>query len=129
MAELPNSLVTKAIYVLRSVSASERDFSQIVLEIISDLHDLTDLESDAEVGDEVGNDSFHSIESTSSAVQLHSSPAAANLKSANSKHVHEDADDDIAMRRMMIDLKCLHVAQGMLENVQEVSDSYKYQVI
>ena len=128
MAELPNSLISKAIYVLRRVSASERDFSQIVLEIISDLHDLTDLESNAEVGDEMGNDSFHSVESTSSAAQMHSSPAAANLKSDTSKHVLDDADDEIAMRRIMIDLKCLHVAQAMLENVQEVSDSRKYEV-
>ncbi|CAD6584073.1 MAG: hypothetical protein ASARMPRED_001589 [Alectoria sarmentosa] len=109
IAELPDEIAKLSVEVLRDVcgveAAGERDFCGVVLEAVAEVHDAIAVdESLANNEDE----SFHSAHSEFS----DSTP----IKAKVSRSAEED--EAKAIREIMINMKCLHMAQCMLQNIE-----------
>lgn len=104
--DLPEEVTKLTVEVLRGICASdaagEREFCSVVLEAVADVHD-TIMDEPALEEDE----SFHSAKSE---VSSDGSPSKSQ-KSA-------EEDQDKAIREIMVNMKCLHIVQCMLENVE-----------
>lgn len=117
IAELPDEITKLVVDVLRDVCgddpSGEREFCGVVLEAVAEVHDtiLTD-EPIVENEDE----SFHSARSEVS----DSTPTKGNRKGIKpEKDVSDGGDDEAkAIKEIMVNMKCLHIAQCMLQNVE-----------
>ncbi|KAI9828592.1 MAG: hypothetical protein M1826_005974 [Phylliscum demangeonii] len=128
-AELPDEATRLVVDVLRTVcgadAGAEREFCRVVLEAISDVHDtIAGSSGGRDGGDDVpsspappDDDSFHSARSeladsssTLSAAGAAGSEPGTTMAAAGSEErlIHE----------IVVNMKCLHIAQCMLENVQ-----------
>jgi condensin complex subunit 3 len=122
MPELPEEPTRLCVETLRLVCGDDRtdkgesDFCGIVLEAIAEVHDtIMGDEADRTRGStEEEEDSFHSAQSD----------VASTKKASKSKHrgdeeeEEEDDDEEKAIREIMVNMKCLHIAQCMLQNIQ-----------
>ncbi|KAI9720314.1 MAG: hypothetical protein M1828_005698 [Chrysothrix sp. TS-e1954] len=110
IADLPEEATRLVIDVLRATcgtnSTSERDFCGVVLEAIAEVHD-TIMGEEPQKNHEDPDESFHSARSEQSG---DSTPKQRQAK--------EDVDPDKAIREIMVNMKCLHIAQCMLQNVE-----------
>lgn len=106
--DLPEEVTKLTIEVLRGIcagdSAGEREFCSVVLEAVADVHDTIMDESAADV-----DDSFHSARSEVS--QESDTP---KKKPA----MTQEQEREKAIREIMVNMKCLHIVQCMLENVE-----------
>lgn len=114
LPELPEECTRLVIEILRAVSGSEEEFASIVLEAIAEVHDTL---SEDEVS--MADESFHSARSELSG---DGTPTKASKKSS-SKNGSEEEDEEKAFREIQINLKCLHIAQCLLQNVQSSLES------
>ncbi|WPH03712.1 Hypothetical protein R9X50_00659500 [Acrodontium crateriforme] len=122
--DLPEEATRLVVEVLRLVcgenAKGEREFCGVVLEAIADVHDTIMGDSETEQQDSSVEDSFHSATShfdgDEGAMQ-----AAKNAAKKSRKPVEEEdeeAAEQKAVREIMINMKCLHIALCMLQNVQ-----------
>ncbi|RKF59134.1 Condensin complex subunit 3 [Erysiphe neolycopersici] len=105
--DLPEEVTKLIVTALRGIcarnTAGEREFCSVVLEAVADIHDT--IIDDA--ANESNNASFHSAKSE-----------------ITSKNVSDDINEigeeeqKKAIREIMINIKCLHIVQCMLENVE-----------
>jgi condensin complex subunit 3 len=99
--------------VLRGIcagdAAGEREFCSVVLEAVADIHDTIMDEPSTEDAD----DSFHSARSEVG-------DDANSIPSGKSKNGPQDPenDRDKAIKEIMVNMKCLHIVQSMLQNVE-----------
>ncbi|KAI4106468.1 MAG: hypothetical protein L6R37_002159 [Teloschistes peruensis] len=107
IAELPEDITRLVVDVLRGVCGSEREFCGVVLEAVAEVHDNVMTEELKAEGDE----SFHSARSELSS---DTTPTKSKGNEDNS-----EIDEAKAIKEIMINMKCLHIAQCMLENVGE----------
>ena len=119
MADLPEECTRLTVEALRLVcnsdAAGEREFTAVVLEAIAEVHDNI-VPSDLE--DEVGVDEEDSFVSARSEVSGDSTPKQSNSKSRKSKQpLSEEEQEAKAVKEIVINMKCLHIAQCMLQNV------------
>ena len=118
IAELPDEITKLAIDVLRDVCgadvAGEREFCGVVLEAVAEVHDTISAE-EAHAMDE--DESFHSAQSEIS----DTTPTKASKKQNRAQSDGENSEEDEvkAIREIMINMKCLHIAQCMLQNVED----------
>ncbi|KAL8693194.1 MAG: hypothetical protein Q9218_001938 [Villophora microphyllina] len=109
IAELPEDITKLVVDVLRGVcgteAAGEREFCGIVLEAIAEVHDNVVTEEPKAEEDE----SFHSARSELSSDTTPMKPKG----NADNGEI----DEAKAIKEIMINMKCLHIAQCMLENV------------
>lgn len=107
LAELPEECTRLVTEVLRTACGStplaEKEFSDVVLEAIGEVHD-TILGEDQP---EQEGDSFHSARS-----ELSGDATPKN------RIVDSEADEEKAVKEIMVNMKCLHIAQCMLQNVE-----------
>ncbi|RDW88233.1 hypothetical protein BP6252_00265 [Coleophoma cylindrospora] len=112
--DLPEEVTKLTIQALRGIcagdAAGEREFCSVVLEAVADVHDT--IMDDSVAGEVDDNESFHSAKSE---VSSDTTPTKA---SKASKEDDEEEDQDKAIREIMVNMKCLHIVQCMLENVQ-----------
>ena len=94
-------------------STGEQDFCGLILEAIAEVHDTI---SPDEPAQENEDDSFHSAKSEIS--ETTPTKAAAKKPMIRQNEVTEDEDEAKAIKEIMINLKCLHIAQCMLQNVE-----------
>ncbi|KAI9786330.1 MAG: hypothetical protein M1835_003081, partial [Candelina submexicana] len=120
IAELPEEVTKLVIDVLRGVcgseAAGERDFCGVVLEAVAEVHD--NIIGDSTQQEENEDESFHSAKSE---VSNDSTPTKSkpNKPFNNGEGpTEEDEDEDKAIREIMVNMKCLHIAQCMLQNVE-----------
>ncbi|KAL1297786.1 hypothetical protein AAFC00_006322 [Neodothiora populina] len=123
MPELPEESTKLCVEVLRLVCGEdasgkgESEFCGIVLEAIAEVHDtIMGDEAEKDETEDDDEDSFHSARSELSQEQ-------AARKKTKAKRVDDDDDVDMvdeekAIREIMVNMKCLHIAQCMLQNVQ-----------
>ena len=117
IAELPEEVTKLVVDVLRGVCgnepAGEREFCGVVLEAVAEVHDTISVD-DPMVGDE--DESFHSARSELS----DSTPTKVKRgkRSAGKDGDTPEEDEDKAIREIMVNMKCLHIAQCMLQNVE-----------
>lgn len=121
LPDLPEEVTRLAVEVLRLVcgedAKGEREFCGVVLEAIAEVHDtiMGDQEDDADST----NESFHSA---TEMVDEDDTIVVAQQKKVkkNSKQTEEGGMDEAekAVREIMVNMKCLHIALCMLQNVQ-----------
>ena len=115
VAELPEEITRLAVEVLRYVCSSdlagEREFCGVVLEAIAEVHDTITLD---EPNVEEEDESFHSARSELSDDTLSKEKTSKKLIS-----VDAEQDEEKAIREIIVNMKCLHIAQCMLQNVAE----------
>ena len=108
IAELPDEITKLSVEVLRNIcgieAAGEREFCGVVLEAVAEIHDA--IAADEPVADDE-DESFHSARSEIS----HRMPT--NAKTSRSA----EGDETKAIEEIVINMKCLHIAQCMLQNV------------
>ena len=121
MADLPDEVTRLSIEVLRLVcgedAAAEKEFCEVVLEAIAEVHDNIAPAAD-EAGEE--DESFVSARSevSGSVSPSRSKKTGSSGRSDASKSTGgEEEDEEKAIREIMINMKCLHIAQCMLQNV------------
>ena len=121
LAELPEECTKLTVEVLRNVCgkdiAGEQEFCSIVLEAVAEVHDtiLGDDPSQTLDNDD-DNESFHSARSE---VSDDSTPKKSNKPKKNgAKGEPEIMSEEQAIREIMVNMKCLHIGQCMLQNVQ-----------
>ena len=127
MPELPEEATRLVAEVLRlvcgddSAGKGEREFCGVVLEAIAEVHDTIMGEDEGnKSGADNAEDSFHSAKSELS----QDNSAAGKGRNATAKDADGDTsmdaetDENKAIREIMVNMKCLHIAQCMLQNVQ-----------
>ncbi|KAK9789075.1 putative Nuclear condensin complex subunit 3 C-terminal domain-containing protein [Seiridium cardinale] len=112
--ELPDEVTKLTVNVLRDIcspdAAGEKEFCSVVLEAVADVHDTIVDEPSPENDD----DSFHSARSD---VSDDTTPSKGDKRSKDSDLSEEEARAK-AVREIMINMKCLHIVQCMLGNVE-----------
>jgi condensin complex subunit 3 len=114
--DLPEEVTKLIIEVLRGIcardAAGEREFCSVVLESVADIHDTIMDEPFGEDADE----SFHSAKSE---VTDDGTPTkvAKKLQKRTSTG-SQDGERDKAIKEIMVNMKCLHIVQCMLQNVE-----------
>ena len=119
-AELPEEATRLAVEVLRLVcgedAKGEREFCGVVLEAIAEVHDTIMGTSETEDQSSNVEDSFHSATDMidDSALEPH------HKKKAEKALTPEEAErqEQKAMKEIVVNMKCLHIALCMLQNVQ-----------
>ena len=117
IAELPDEITKLVIDVLRDVcgdhNAGEREFCGIVLEAIAEVHD--NIAAEEPMGDNE-DESFHSARSEMS--ENTPTKDRAQRPMITDGRTTGDEDEAKAINEIMINMKCLHIAQCMLQNIQ-----------
>ncbi|MCJ1310382.1 hypothetical protein MMC25_004046 [Agyrium rufum] len=117
VAELPEEITKLVVEVLRYACGSdlkgEREFCGVVLEAIAEVHDL--IAGDEPTITEDAEESFHSARSE---VSDGSTPTKTS-RSKKSSGESEEEDEEKAIKEIMVNMRCLHIAECMLENVEE----------
>lgn len=119
--DLPEEVTRLVVEVLRLVcgedAKDEREFCSVVLEAIAEVHDTIMGEDDADADSTA--DSFHSATEQFDG-EDGDTLTVAQKKANKKKQAEEDleADEDRAVREIMVNMKCLHVALCMLQNIQ-----------
>ena len=110
IADLPDEITKLVVDVLRDVcgieNAGEREFCGVVLEAVAEVHDTISAD-DTTAGNE--DESFHS------ALSELSDSTPTNGEDHGRK---EEVDETKAIKEIMVNMKCLHIAQCMLQNVE-----------
>ncbi|KAG0646599.1 Condensin complex subunit 3 [Hyphodiscus hymeniophilus] len=112
--DLPEEVTKLTVEVLRGIcagdAAGEREFCSVVLEAVADVHDTI---MDEPLSEDV-DESFHSARSE---VSGDTTPTRSN-KSSKKSGMPEEDDQEKAVREIMVNMKCLHIVQCMLEHVE-----------
>ncbi|KAB8360845.1 hypothetical protein FH972_024579 [Carpinus fangiana] len=107
LADLPEETTRLVVEVLRMTCgqnpSAERDFCGVVLEAIAEVHDT--IMGDEPEKEDDPDDSFHSARSDLSS------------ESTPKKQMDQEVDEEKLIREIMVNMKCLHIAQCMLQNV------------
>ena len=116
MPDLPEEATRLTVEVLRLVCgpdvAAEREFCAVVLEAVAEVHDNIMVEGE---GDSTAEDSFVSAQSELAGF---STPTKSKkCQSTSSTGPSPEDDEQKIIREIMINMKCLHIAQCMLQNV------------
>ncbi|KAI1344279.1 condensin subunit Cnd3 [Xylariaceae sp. FL0016] len=113
--ELPDEVTKLTIDALRDIcapdTAGEKEFCSVVLEAMADVHD-TIVDDESAVGD--GEESFHSAQSEVSSGDT----TPTRKKSSKNPELSEEEAREKAIKEIMINMKCLHIVQCMLSNVE-----------
>ncbi|MCJ1316088.1 hypothetical protein MMC15_001408 [Xylographa vitiligo] len=113
IAELPDEITRLVIEVLRSVcgtdSAAEREFCGVVLEAVAEVHDTIVSEDTMGVGED---ESFHSARS-----EVTDTTPTKDKRERKLLLENPEQDEQKAIQEILVNLKCLHIAQCMLQNV------------
>jgi condensin complex subunit 3 len=122
LPELPEGLTERVIEILRKITTSERDFSQIIMEIVYDLHDILNEEVEENADGDTSGESFVSALSEVMSEQggKKGRKVPPPVRRAVTPEEEEEEEETKAVKELMINLKCLHIAQCMLQNVQDV---------
>jgi condensin complex subunit 3 len=122
LPELPEESTRMVVEVLRLVcgedAKGEREFCGIVLEAVAEVHDTIMGDEDEEP--DSTEESFHSATSHFDGEDGTPQQKKKKAKKAggDDDEDNEEADEDKAIREIMVNMKCLHIAQCMLQNVQ-----------
>ena len=143
LPEEATKLVVELLHTLTGSDSTEREFCGVVLEAVAEVHDtLTTDDSISREGtfgvpDDLEDDSFHSARSEISrdngaSSRHHRQKVAAMVNGATKTSqqqtlkvekktadgIEEEDEEAKAIKQILINMKCLHIAQCMLENVE-----------
>ncbi|RAL66519.1 hypothetical protein DID88_006209 [Monilinia fructigena] len=110
--DLPEEVTKLTVEVLRGICAAtpagEKEFCSVVLEAVADVHDTV-------MDEEAFEDAEESFHSAKSDVSDDERPTKGGKKRAP---MTEEEEQEKAVREIMVNMKCLHIVQCMLENVE-----------
>lgn len=114
--DLPEEVTKLIIEVLRGIcagdAAGEREFCSVVLEAVADIHDTI-------MDDPFGEDADESFHSAKSEVTEEGASTKTSKKSSKGGSQDDQEDDrEKAIREIMVNMKCLHIVQCMLQNIE-----------
>ncbi|KAI9791351.1 MAG: hypothetical protein M1833_001542 [Piccolia ochrophora] len=121
ISELPEEVTKLIVEVLRGVCgkepSGEREFCGVVLEAVAEVHDTIM----GDFGEPREEESFHSArselnEDVEAKEKRTQGLQVQSLKEGNDSTA--DKEEQEAIREIMVNMKCLHIAQCMLENVE-----------
>ncbi|KAF2754746.1 hypothetical protein EJ05DRAFT_443134 [Pseudovirgaria hyperparasitica] len=116
LPELPEESTRLAIEVLRTVcsqdAAGEREFCAVVQEAMAEIRDTVVGEDGSDIA---ADDSFHSARSE---VSGEDTPPPNKLRRSSSEREFTEADEEKAFNILVVTMKCLHLAQCMLQEVK-----------
>ncbi|KAM3417354.1 hypothetical protein BST61_g5604 [Cercospora zeina] len=123
LADLPEEVTRLVVEVLRLVcgedAKGEREFCSVVLEAVAEVHDTIIKEDDGDADDST-EDSFHSATEQVD-VDVDENTRAAQKKAKKQQQQQAEADpeaeEERAVKELMVNMKCLHIAMCMLQNV------------
>lgn len=111
--DLPEEVTKLSVEVLRGIcagdAAGEREFVSVVLEAVADVHDT--------IMDEAASEADESFHSARSEVSSDGTPTKSS-KSSQKPAISEKAEQEKAIKEIMVNMKCLHIVQCMLENIE-----------
>lgn len=118
---LPDEITKLAIDILRTICGNEptgeREFCGVILEAMAEVHDVIVPESPHL--EHEGDDSFHSARS-----ELSDSTPTKHFRSQGAGvGAIDQVNESKAVQEIMINMKCLHIAQCMLQNLEGVLQS------
>lgn len=117
IAELPDEITRLVVDVLRDVcgleTSGEREFCDIVLEAIAEIHDTISFDVPLQENED---ESFHSAQSEISDITPTKETNKEMLIREGSTTA--EVDEAKAIKEIMVNMKCLHIAQCMLQNVE-----------
>ncbi|KAK5683094.1 chromosome condensation complex Condensin, subunit G [Elasticomyces elasticus] len=115
--ELPEEATRLAIEVLRLVcgedAKGENQFCGVVVEIIAEVHDIIRDEDDTEEPSSSVEDSFHSA---TEVIEEDALPTRKPVKKMTAEDV--EMEEQKAIRAIVVNMKCLHIALCVLQNVE-----------
>lgn len=115
IAELPDDITKLVVDVLRDVCGlevyGEKEFCGVVLEAVAEVHDTISLEESLP---ETEDESFHSAQSEMSD---HTPTKESKKVSVDKGESGGESEEAKAIREILVNMKCLHIAQCMLQNV------------
>jgi condensin complex subunit 3 len=117
---LPEGLTERVIEIIRKITTSERDFAQIIMEIVYDLHDILNEEPEEQDPDTTQESFVSALSDLVNDKRKKASSKLPSSKRAMTPDEEDDKEEARAVKELTINLKCLHIAQCMLQNVQEV---------
>ncbi|OLL22915.1 Condensin complex subunit 3 [Neolecta irregularis DAH-3] len=123
-SDLGESLTARTVEVIKVITPRETDFCQIILEVISDLHDTIDsitIGENTSIPGTPANESFHSAHSdTSDQTTPRTSPrkhiARTHRKEPESPSVIDTGEERL-VKEIIVNMRCLHIVQCLLENI------------
>src|SRR5271170_420067 len=125
LPELPEGLTERVIEIIRKITAGERDFAQIIMEIVYDLHDILNEEEEGEEGEDADTSQESFVSSLSDVMSENKGKkdkvgkkVPSSKRAMTPEDEEEEEEETRAVKELMINLKCLHIAQCMLQNVQ-----------
>jgi condensin complex subunit 3 len=116
IAELPDEITKLVVDVLRDVCGleayGEKEFCGVVLEAVAEVHDTISLD---EPLPENEDESFHSAQSELG----DDTPTKESMKKTRTdrNESNGESDESKAIKEILVNMKCLHIAQCMLQNV------------
>lgn len=121
LPDIPEEVTRLIVENLRLVcgedNKGEREFCEVVLEAIAEVHDTIMGENDA-ADPESTEESFHSATSQLSAGDDDTIVVSQKRAKKAKKQLSPEEEADKAVREIMVNMKCLHIALCMLQNVQ-----------
>lgn len=121
LPELPEESTRLVVEVLRLVcgenARGEREFCGVVLEAVAEVHDTIMGEDEEDNDNSTTEDSFHSATSHFDGDENGTPQPKKSRKKAARQSDDGEADEEKAIREIMVNMKCLHIAQCMLQNV------------
>ena len=123
LPDLPEEVTRLVVEVLRLVcgedAQGEREFCGVVLEAIAEVHDTIMGDHDYSPPDDSNaEESFHSATSTFNDEHAFEFGQKQKSKKGGSADVDPERERERAVREIMVNMKCLHIALCMLQNVQ-----------
>lgn len=113
---LPDEITKLVIEILRNICGNEptgeREFCGVILEAMAEVHDV--IAPDNPHVDQEGDESFHSARSELS----DSTPTKPFQSQGAGTAAIQQLNEMKAVQEIMVNMKCLHIAQCMLQNVE-----------
>ncbi|CAO3677491.1 unnamed protein product [Umbelopsis vinacea] len=111
--DIPDDHLSSIVELIKTISLGERDFTRIMIEIISDIREQVEL-------DDAGyaHESSQTPATPSKRMRLNSDAASPNPNSSLVGASEEEIDPDV-IQKMLIQIKCLNICRNMLERSEE----------
>ncbi|KAG2178793.1 hypothetical protein INT43_001639 [Umbelopsis isabellina] len=107
--DIPDDHLSSIVDLIKTISLGERDFTRIMIEIISDIRETVE-------NDE--GESANDAPATPSKRMKMNSPAGSPRSLSAAEKSEEDIDSE-AIKKMLVQIKCLNICRNVLEHSEE----------
>ncbi|KAI9283993.1 nuclear condensing complex subunit [Umbelopsis sp. AD052] len=109
--DIPDDHLSSIVELIKIISLGERDFTRIMIEIISDIREQVNPEEETDI-----NESLQTPATPSKRMRMNSESASPKPSTAGPP---EEEFDPEVIQKMLIQIKCLNICRNMLERSEE----------